>query len=312
MSNTVSYAQKFAQALDKVKIAGATSGWMEENADNALYSGGNTVKLPKISTLSGLGNYSRSTGFATGSATFTYETETLSQERGRKFFIDRVDVDETNFALTAENLLGEFTNREVNPELDAYRYSKIAKYVLDKDDSSLALYGKTLSLKQLLKDIAAVEDKIGEDTPLIVSINRLVWEDINTDSNITKYVDIRDFTQGGITTKVKAIDNAIIRPVPSARMKTTYTFKDGVTNSGGNDQRAGGFEAASSAKNINWLITPAYAPRAVAKVQNVRIFEPGQNLDLDAYQIDYRLYHDLFISDNDVDNCLASIKESKS
>jgi hypothetical protein len=79
--NTLAYAQIFMQELDKQVVAGATSGYMEGNAGLVQYSGGNTVKIPKL-TMDGLGNYSRSTGFTQGAATLVYETRTMGQDRG--------------------------------------------------------------------------------------------------------------------------------------------------------------------------------------------------------------------------------------
>ena len=52
--NTIEYAKIFMEALDEQLVAGATSGWMEENSGQVQYTGGNEVKIPKIE-LNGLG-----------------------------------------------------------------------------------------------------------------------------------------------------------------------------------------------------------------------------------------------------------------
>ena len=95
--NTMEYAAVFMQELDSQMVECATSGWMEDNAGQVQYSGGAEVKIPKME-LSGLGNYDRDKGFATGSVTVNYETKKLTQDRGRAFQVDAMDVDETNFA----------------------------------------------------------------------------------------------------------------------------------------------------------------------------------------------------------------------
>jgi len=100
MPNVLEYAAIFQQELDKAAIAGATSGWMEDNAGQVKYTGGNEVKIPKVST-DGLADYDRGTGFVGGAVTLTYETKTLTQDRGRSFLLDAMDVDETNFAAEA-------------------------------------------------------------------------------------------------------------------------------------------------------------------------------------------------------------------
>ena len=124
--NTMEYAAVFMQELDSQMVECATSGWMEDNAGQVQYSGGAEVKIPKME-LSGLGNYDRDKGFATGSVTVNYETKKLTQDRGRAFQVDAMDVDETNFAAVAGNVMGEFQRTKVIPEIDAYRYSTIAQ-----------------------------------------------------------------------------------------------------------------------------------------------------------------------------------------
>lgn len=68
--NTIEYAKIFMDALDGQLVAGATSGWMEENSGQIQYNGGNEVKIPKIQ-LNGLGTYDKDSGFVQGSC-YTY------------------------------------------------------------------------------------------------------------------------------------------------------------------------------------------------------------------------------------------------
>ena len=49
---------------------------------------------------------------------------------------------------------------------------------------------------------------------------------------------------------------------------------------------------------VNWLICPKSAPVAVSKTDNVKIIAPEVNQFADAWDVDYRKYHDLFIPDN--------------
>ena len=122
--NTMQYASVFMTELDKQLVEKSTTGWMEDNAKQVQYNGGAEVKIPKM-TMSGLGDYDRNSGFAQGAVAVTYETRTLTQDRGRTFQLDAMDVDETNFAATAGAVMREFQNTKVIPEIDAYRYSKI-------------------------------------------------------------------------------------------------------------------------------------------------------------------------------------------
>lgn len=303
--NILEYAKIFQQELDKQVVAQATSGWMEDNAGLVRYSGGNEVKIPIID-MDGLGDYDRANGFVEGSVNLRYQTKILTQDRGRTFMIDRMDVDETNFVATAANIMGEFQRVHVIPEIDAYRYSSIATQAIEK---GAAVGGYTPSesdiLRKLKEDIYAIYDVAGE-IPLVIIMNMQVAAILENSTELSKTLSVIDFTQGEVRTTVKAIDNNPIIKVPSLRMKTKYIFYDGKTTG----QEAGGFTPAEDAKTINWIICPRTAPIAVSKTDNIRIFTPEQNQKADAWKIDYRKYHDIWIKENQFKAIRVNIKEA--
>ena len=43
--NKIEYSKKFQTSLDKQMLVGATSGWMEDNAKDIQYDGGDEVKI---------------------------------------------------------------------------------------------------------------------------------------------------------------------------------------------------------------------------------------------------------------------------
>src|SRR5699024_2826248 len=112
VENTLEYSKIFQPALDKQVAQEATSGWMEANASQVKYSGGNEVKLPKLD-MDGLADYDRTTGYVDGAVTLEWQTKTLTQDRGRRFQIDSMDVDESNFVTTAGTVMGEFQRTKV-------------------------------------------------------------------------------------------------------------------------------------------------------------------------------------------------------
>ncbi len=59
----------------------------------------------------------------------------------------------------------------------------------------------------------------------------------------------------------------------------------------------------------NWLICPKSAPVAVSKTDNVKIIAPEVNQFADAWDVDYRKYHDLFIPENKKAAIAVSIAE---
>jgi len=303
--NTIAYATLFQQGLDKAAIAKLTSGWMDANAGQVIYNGGKEVKIPKMN-MDGLGDYSRSNGFTQGSITLEYETKTMTQDRGRTFMLDSMDVNESNFVANATNAMGQFQATKVVPEIDAYRYSAIASLAIAGGVASGDNAVTETNVLSLLKaDITAIEDIVG-DIPLVITMATPIASLLDQNEKISKRLDVTEFTKGDITTKVKSFDGHPIIKVPSARMKTAYTFYDGKTAG----QTTGGFVAAGNAKNINWIITPMYAPIAVNKTDKIRIFDPITNQDADAWKLDYRKYHDLWIMDEALKICRVNIKET--
>jgi hypothetical protein len=306
MGNTVAYADVFQQELDKQMVAEMTSGWMELNSGLVKYNGGNTVKIPKI-VIQGLADYDRSDGFVGGTVTLSWETHTFTMDRARTFNLDSQDVDESNFALSAGLLMGEFQRVQVIPEVDAYRYSKIASVAITAGKAEGGYVAAAATILAKLKDhIAKVQDVIGENVPLVITISQTVASILDMADKIEKVLSTIDFVQGGINLKVKAIDTTPLIRVPSARMKTAYTFYDGTT--GG--QEAGGFVAAAGAKKINWIISAKNAVIGCVKTDKPRIFTPDVNQKADAWKIDYRKYHDLFIPDNKKDSLYVCVEEA--
>jgi hypothetical protein len=308
MPNNISYATIFQKALDEQMIQGATSGWMEANAGQVIYNGGSEVKIPKMS-LDGLGNYSRSSGYPGGAVTLEYETKTMTQDRGRQFVLDSMDVNESNFVVNASSVMAQFQKLKVIPEVDAYRYSKISQLAIAKG-AGYALGGYTPAVADILSkikaDIATVQDRIGDDVPLIIVMSGLIKNILETSTELSKQLSVVDFTQGKVNLKVRAINDCPIISVPSARLKTLYVFNDGTTAG----QTAGGFVADAAAKTINWLLIAQQAPIAVSKTDNMKIFDPSVVQDADGYKLDYRKYHDIWIPDNKLDGIFANVKEA--
>lgn len=303
--NTIQFAALLQQKLDEQVIAQSTSGWMEANAGQVIYNGGKEIKVPSLST-SGLADYDRDNGFVQGAVTLTHETHTMTQDRGRTFILDAMDVDESGFLANATSVAGEFQRTQVIPEIDAYRYSKI--YALANENSRVSTAytpAKATLLDALRADISTIQDIVGDGTSLVITMAHPVATILDSVSDISKHISVADFKQGSVNLKVKALDEIPIRRVPSARMKTAYVFNDGTTNG----QESGGFVPASGAKQINWIICAQNVPIAVSKTDKLRIFSPEVNQDADAWKIDYRKYHELWITKNKMNAVMVNIGE---
>ena len=292
--NKIEYSKKFQQSLDKLMLVGSTSGWMQDNAKDIQYDGGDEVKIPSI-IMQGLANYDRDNGFVRGSVTLKYQTMKMTQDRGRTFSLDAMDVNESNFIATAGNVMGEFQRTQVIPEIDSYRYSKMFALLKAKNRVTEGYTpDENTILGKLEEEIANIEDEVGENVELVIIMSAIIRRMLSDSLKAARRLDIADFKQGKVIMKVKTFDEKPLIITPSARLKTAYKINDGKTTG----QEAGGLVADTTAKDINWIITPKSAPIAVSKQDKVRIFDPDENQGADAWKLDYRRYHDLWIPDN--------------
>lgn len=298
--NTLEFAKVFQKELDKLVVAQCTSGWMENNAKLVQYSGGNEIKVPSL-TVDGLADYDREDGFARGAVNLSFQTLQLSQDRGRSFQIDAMDVDETNFGASVSNIVGEFQRSKVVPEIDSYRYSRIAALCATDHTTTYTPAAGTI-LTKLREDIEKIYEKAGE-IELVITLSSAAACMLEGSSEFNHMVDAGDFKSGDYQCKVRYLNGNPIVRVPSARMKNAYTFYDGVSSG----QTGGGFAVAEGAKQINWIISSKTAPIAVAKTDLVRIFDPNQNQTMNAWKVDYRKYHDLFVPANKLDEMWVNV-----
>ena len=121
MSNSIALATKFQPILDEIYKQASLTARMDGLTKPVSHAGANVVNVFKTSIV-GLGTYSRTTGYAVGNVTGTWETLTLAIERGRELFLDRED-DEETLGMAFATLVGEFMRTQVVPEIDAYRFS---------------------------------------------------------------------------------------------------------------------------------------------------------------------------------------------
>ena len=119
-------------------------------------------------------------------------------------------------------------------------------------------------------------------------------------------IRVTTFSKGGIQTEVPSVDKVPIIGTPSNCMYSTIKLNDGKTSG----QEKGGYEKGTSAKNLNFFICPVTTPIAVTKQDIMRIFDPTVNQKLNAWQMDYRRFHDIWVLDNKLDSIYISIKEA--
>lgn len=308
--NTLATATIFQKTLDLVAQQAALTGWMEANAGQVLYNGGAEVKIPKMS-LQGLGDYDRDNGYTQGTVTLEYETRKMTQDRGRKFQLDAMDVNETNFIATASAVMGEFQRMHVVPEIDAYRLSAIATETIlldNKASKGMVEYGYTADEKTVLRKIKTGIKKIrdaGYNGELVIHATADVT--LELEMAMAGKINSVTFSQGGIDTTVPAVDKVPIIETPQNRMYSAITIKDGKTAG----QKDGGYTKASGGLEVNFMIIPRMAPIAISKQDLMRIFTPENYQVANAWSTDYRRFHDLWMKDNATPLVYTCIKDAK-
>lgn len=307
--NTLATATLFQNTLDKAAIQEATTGWMDANAGQVLYNGGAEVKIPKM-TVQGMGDYDRDKGYQQGGVTLEYETRKMTQDRGRKFQLDPVDINENNFVTTAASVMTEFQRMYVVPEIDAYRISKIATEAITAKIAGMVAYGytpgaaNTSALRKAKEGIKAVRDN-GYNGPLVIhATSDFIME---VEMELAGKITAVTFSKGGIDTKVPSIDGVPFILTPANRMYTAITLYDGKTAG----QEAGGYIKGTTGLDINFMVMPRTTPIAITKQDIMRIFDPTINQNLNAWQMDYRRFHDIWVLDNKLNSVYLNIKDAK-
>ena len=238
MANNIALAKTFVPILDEIyKLASLTSKL--DGAAELARQGANANELivPMLS-MQGLGDYSRNDGYVKGDVTMTNETVKCNYDRGRKFYVDALDNEETA-KLAFSRLSGEFIRTKVVPELDAFRFASYA--------------GKSGISKAVAADLP---DGASVLAALRVAITKMDEDEVPTENRhlfITPTLDgmIADLD----TTKSREILTRFATKtlVPQTRLYTAIDMLDGKTSgeeAGGSDpvpeahgaqnQRAGG------------------------------------------------------------------------
>jgi hypothetical protein len=287
MANSIQLAQKFLPLLDEVYKASAKSSILDST--RVEFVGANTVKVFKTS-MDGLGNYDRNNGFTKGSVTGTWEQMVLSKDRGRSFNVDSMDNEET-VGLAFGTLAGEFIRTRVVPEIDAYTFAKIAGASgIDAATAADITIGTT--------DVPALVDEAERsmNENEVPQEGRLLFISENAYAGLrAKVVRTVLNDEKGLNREVISYDGMPIIRVPQNRFYTAITMYDGKTSG----QEAGGYiGTASTGYPINFMVIHPSAICKVVKHVLPRIFAPNINQSADAWQFDYRIYHDTFVYDN--------------
>ncbi len=281
MANSIQLAEKFLPVIDDIyKNQSVTQ--VLDNDTQVNFVGANKVQVLKTST-TGLGDYSRTDGYPKGDVTATWETMTLSVERGKELSIDRMDNEET-LGMAFGAVTGSFMREWVVPEIDAYRFSKYASTDgISKASAKLTADNILAAIDEAKKQMDA--DEIPEE-------GRILFVNSDLQLLLNQSVSRSYGSDAAVNTIMGAYNGMKVVYVPASRFVTKMDLADGATGTG--------FSRAADAEDINFMLVYPGSVLQVQKFAMPKIFTPDENQDKDMWKFQFRLYHDCFVYDNKV------------
>lgn len=289
MANSFALAKEYLGILDEVYASEVLTSDLNTDASRVKPSGRAGSFLVQKLALVGLGNYNRTSGYPVGDLALTWEEKTYAADRARTFTLDSMDAQEAE--IDAITIASEFLRTKVVPEIDAYRFAKIA---------GTASIGTTTAAN--LADAAAVV--AAWDIGIAVQRNAHV-----------KLADLVAYVSTGLYTKLKNSTTVTRFLTPGQNPSREFETFDGIKlvvvpddvfytgidlEAGATASAAGSYSMTSGAKAINFLLVDKTAVFADVKHAAPRMFDPQTNQTAEAWKLDYRVYHDAWVLDNKV------------
>ena len=278
---SINYAERFERQIEQQFARELTSANIATN-NRYRFIDAQTIRIPTVE-LSGYKDHARDGSKNRGTVGNTYQAMSLLHDRDIEFFVDEMDVDETNQVLSAANITSTFNEEQAIPETDAYRYSKLYSEFVD--------LGGTVNTTELnSNNILFVFDKMMEDmdeagvpqSGRILKVTPPVYTMLKNAEGLQRTLDVTGGAKG-INRNVRSLDEVTIDTVPSDRMKTAYDFTEG-------------WVPAVGAKQINMILCHPSGILAPMKVRDIYLWNKGQTPESAfGYLYQNRSFQDLFI-----------------
>lgn len=303
MTNQIELVTKYLPLLDEVYKVNARTAILDADATMVRETeDANVVKINKVD-MDGLGNYSKTTGYPVGSINSDWETWTFSNDRGRRFNLDKMDNLE-NLGMAFLGMTGQFLRTKVIPEKDAYTIAKIA--------SAEGATTKTESLtssntKQSIEaSIAALGEKEVDEGNMVIFCTPTVKGAL--EAQITRSLSSGETEYGQ---KLNYFNDIPLITIPQTRFYTAIDLLDG-TSSG---ETAGGYRkhqttgasGDANGANLNYVILDRQAAVSIQKNAVTQIFAPEVNQLHDGWTFNYRFYYDVFTFSNKEASIICSV-----
>ena len=271
MANTIALAKNYTSILDEVYCnASVTADLTSDNTMVRAGANANEIIYPQIS-VTGLGDYSRNSGYTDGSVNLEWITAKFNYDRGTKISVDVMDNEESrDIAFTMAG--SELMRTKVAPEADAFVFATLAGI----EGISKATPATYADATEFLNALIVAKNKMDEDE--VPEEGRILYA-TPTLMNGVMALD---------TTKSREILNSftVKKKVPQSRFYTAIDLLDGKSPS----EEAGHYKKATEGKDINFMIVHKPAVIKFDKHTVSDIIPASANPSADADIAKYRKY----------------------
>lgn len=290
MPNSIALAKNYTGLLDEVyRGASVTADLVSDSSMMRAGANANEILYPQIE-VTGLGDYSRNSGYTDGTVSVVWKTTTFNYDRGTKIMVDTMDNQETfNIAF---GMAGATLQRDkVAPEADAFTFATLAG-TSGISKAPAAIYADASAFLTALLEAKSImdEDEVPEENRLLYATPTLL--------NGVMALD---------TTKSREILStfAVKKSVPQSRFYTSINLLDGKTTG----EELGHYKKAADGKDINFMIIHKPAIIKFDKHTASSIISPDNNPNADGYISKYRKYGLVDVYKNKVAGIYLSHKE---
>ncbi|GHU71453.1 hypothetical protein FACS1894184_18300 [Clostridia bacterium] len=257
MANTIAPSTQWAPLFDEAYRLASLTAVLDSPPDMTNWTqNGYQLEIPRM-TLPGMANYSRSTGYVAGDVNVATQLVTPTYERGRKFVIDKLDVDEAmrDFGVAS----GQFIRQSYTPELDAFRIAAYSGATGIGSATGTLTTGSAIitALRAAVTTLDNAECPDNDRVRFILPGLHGIVEDMDTTNSRAVLARFAQVTR-----------------VPPTRMYKTVTLTPG-----------GGYTGAGA---LNFLAVSKTAVVQVQKHVAPKIVTPEANQDADAWLFGFR------------------------
>ncbi|MEG0305527.1 MAG: hypothetical protein RR764_06505 [Oscillospiraceae bacterium] len=264
-------AKNYVNLLDEVYKKASVTADLTSDA-SLIRQGANVGEIiyPQID-VSGLGDYSRNSGYTNGSVSLAWKTATFNYDRGTKIAVDVMDNQETyNLAFGATG--AELQRTKVAPEADAFVFATLAGTAGISKATPATYADATAFLTALLEAKNKMdEDEVPEEGRILYATPTLLNSVMALDTNKSREA---------------LAAYSVRKSVPQTRFYTAIDLLDGKTAG----EELGHYKKATAGKDINFMII--HKPCLLKWDKHVisDVIPASMNLDYDADTLKYRKY----------------------